>query len=70
MVIAYLDPGSGSAIVGAVAAGCAGAAVAVKAVLFKFWSGRKNKGAVCGDAADSCSSDDAADSCSSDETGT
>ena len=43
MVCAYLDPGSGSAIVGAVAAGFAGAAVAAKAVLFKFWTGRKKK---------------------------
>lgn len=37
---AYLDPASGSAIIGAVAAGGAGIAVAVRAVLSKLGFGK------------------------------
>ena len=42
MISAYLDPASGSAIIGAVAAGGAGIAVAGRAVLAKLGFG-KNK---------------------------
>lgn len=42
MINAYLDPASGSAIIGAVAAGGAGIAVAGRAVLSKLGFG-KNK---------------------------
>ena len=41
MISAYLDPASGSAIIGAVAAGGAGIAVAGRAVLSKLGFGRK-----------------------------
>lgn len=44
MINAYLDPASGSAIIGAVAAGGAGIAVAGRAVLSKLGFG-KNKSA-------------------------
>lgn len=40
MMSAYLDPASGSAIIGAVAAGGAGIAVAGRAVLSKLGFGR------------------------------
>ncbi len=40
MISAYLDPASGSAIIGAVAAGGAGIAVAGRAVLSKLGFGR------------------------------
>ena len=41
MIGAYLDPASGSAIIGAVAAGGAGMAVAGRAMLAKLGFGRK-----------------------------
>ena len=41
MTSAYLDPASGSAIIGAVAAGGAGIAVAGRAVLSKLGFGKK-----------------------------
>ena len=45
MISAYLDPASGSAIIGAVAAGGAGIAVAGRALLWKLGFGKnKSKG--------------------------
>ncbi len=41
MISSYLDPASGSAIIGAVAAGGAGIAVAGRAVLSKLGFGKK-----------------------------
>ena len=41
MIFGYLDPASGSAIIGAIAAGGAGMVVAARAVLAKFGIGRK-----------------------------
>lgn len=43
MMIGYLDPASGSAIIGALAAGGAGAAVAARAVLVRFRIGRRKQ---------------------------
>ena len=43
MIFGYLDPASGSAIIGAIAAGGAGMVVAARAVLAKFGIGRKKK---------------------------
>ena len=43
MIFGYLDPASGSAIIGAIAAGGAGMAVAARAVLAKFRVGRNKK---------------------------
>lgn len=48
-VLAYLDPGSGSMIAGAVAAGAAGAAVAAKSMVHKFKSPFRKKGAAQAD---------------------
>ena len=42
-MISYLDPASGSAIIGAIAAGGAGMAVAGKAVLAKLRLGRRKQ---------------------------
>ena len=44
-ILAYLDPGSGSMLVGAAAAGAAGAAVAAKSLVHKFKSPFRKKGA-------------------------
>ena len=43
--LAYLDPGSGSMLVGVAAAGAAGAAVAAKSLVHKVKSPFKKKGA-------------------------
>ena len=43
MIFGYLDPASGSAIIGAIAAGGAGMVVAARAVLARFGIGRKKK---------------------------
>ena len=43
MIFGYLDPASGSAIIGAIAAGGAGMVVAARAVLAKFGIGRKKE---------------------------
>ena len=43
MITGYLDPASGSAIIGAIAAGGAGMVVAARAALAKFGFGRNKK---------------------------
>lgn len=43
MISAYLDPASGSAIIGAVAAGGAGIVVAAKVMLAKLGFGKKSE---------------------------
>ncbi len=44
-ILAYLDPGSGSMLIGVAAAGAAGAAVAAKSMVHRFKSPFKKKGA-------------------------
>ena len=43
MIIGYLDPASGSAIIGAIAAGGAGAVVAARTVLARLGIGRRKR---------------------------
>lgn len=45
MIIGYLDPASGSAIIGAIAAGGAGAVVAARTVLARLGIGRRQRSA-------------------------
>lgn len=54
-VLAYLDPGTGSMLIGAVAAGAAGAGVAVKSTLARF---RRKPRADAVDAAENSTSVD------------
>jgi len=51
-MLAYLDAGTGSMIIGVVAAGAAGAGVAIKSTLGRFRRSPKSD-AAAGDAADS-----------------
>jgi hypothetical protein len=56
-MLAYLDAGTGSMVVGAVAAGVAGAGVAVRSTIGKLR--RKNKGATDGATPGADEADDA-----------
>ena len=70
MIGAYLDPASGSAIIGAVAAGGAGMAVAGRAVLAKLGFGRKkssNETPVYDESDDSDETDDSEEVAEPDE---